>query len=325
MLKYWIWCLRIVLAALPVLATVAQAQDYPRRPVRLIVPFPPGGAGDLSARILGEKLSERLGQQVIVENKPGAGGNIGADFVAKAPPDGYTLLEAPSSAYAVGVTLYKKVPFNLLKDLAPISTVAVVAHIINVNPNVPAKSLNELITIAKSRPRELNMASQGIGTTSHLECALVSSVAGIEMTHVPYNGSTQAIPALIAGNVQVMCDSVTASLGNIRAGKLRPLAVLGEKRSALLPEVPTVAESGLHGFNAETWIGVMAPAATPRAIIGRLQQEITSILADPAVQKRLLDTGLEPQSSTSEHYAHLIKAEIDLWGKVVKASGATTD
>lgn len=306
-------------------AIAAHAQDYPNKPIRLVVPFPPAGATDLLSRIVAQKLSERLGQQVLVENKSGAGANLGAEFVAKSAPDGYTLLMAPSSVYAVGVTLYKKVPFDLVKDLAPVSTIAIVPHILNVNPELPVTSVNELIALAKAKPRQLNMASQGTGTTSHLEGELFNTMAGIEMTHVPYKGSTPAIQDLIAGNVQVMFDSIAASQSQIKVGRLRALAVLGSQRSVLLPNVPTVAEAALPGFKSEAWLGIMAPAQTPKPIITRLNKELMHIVAEPVAQKQMIAAGFDPQSSTPEQFSQYIKDDIEQWGNVVKATGATVD
>jgi tripartite-type tricarboxylate transporter receptor subunit TctC len=301
------------------------AQQYPDRPLRLIVPFPPGGSIDMLSRLLGERLAERLGQPVVVENKAGASGAIGAEFVAKAAPDGYTLLTAPTSVYAVGAAINSRMPFDLQKDLAPISTVAITEQVVNVTSALPAATLGELIAYAKTRPRQLNLASQGSGTVSHLACAMLASQAGIEFTHVPYKGSAQAITDLVSGNVQVMCDSVAASLPQIRAGRLRALAVVGARRSAMLADVPTVAEAALPGFKVESWTGLMAPAGTPRPVVDRLQQEIVRIIGDPAVQKRLGEAGFRPQTSTRDAYAQQIREDLAQWAIAVKATGATAD
>ena len=307
------------------LAGAVQAQSYPNRPLRLIVPFPPGGSIDMLGRVLGERLAERLGQPFVVENKAGASGAIGAEFVAKAAPDGYTLLIAPTSVYAVGAALGSKPAFDMLKDLLPISTVVITDQVVNVTPGLPVTTLGELIAYAKTRPRQLNLASQGSGTVSYLGCAQLASLAGIEWIHVPYKGSAQAITDLIAGGVHVMCDSVAASLPQIRAGKLRALAVVGARRSPLLADVPTVAEAALPGFKVESWTGLMAPAGTPKPIIDRLHQEIVRSLADPAVSKRLADAGFRPQSSTPEAFVQLIRDDLVQWAGVVKATGATAD
>jgi tripartite-type tricarboxylate transporter receptor subunit TctC len=301
------------------------AQQYPDRPLRLIVPFPPGGSIDMLSRLLGERLAERLGQPVVVENKAGASGAIGAEFVAKAAPDGYTLLTAPTSVYAAGTALNSRMPFDLQKDLAPISTVAITEQVVNVTSALPAATLGELIAYAKTRPRQLNLASQGSGTVSHLACAMLASQAGIEFTHVPYKGSAQAITDLVSGNVQVMCDSVAASLPQIRAGRLRALAVVGARRSAMLADVPTVAEAALPGYKVESWTGLMAPAGTPRPVVDRLQQEIVRIIGDPAVQKRLGEAGFRPQTSTRDAYAQQIREDLAQWAIAVKATGATAD
>ena len=308
-----------------VFASAVPAQTYPSRPIRLVVPFPPGGSIDMLSRVLADRLAERLGQPFVVENKAGASGAIGAEFVAKAAPDGYTLLTAPTSVYAVGTALNSKMPFDLQKDLAPISTVAITEQSFNVTAGLPVANLTELIAYAKARPRQLNMASQGSGTVSHLACAMLAGQAGIEFLHVPYKGSVQAITDLVSGNVQVMCDSIAASLSQIRAGKLRALAVVGARRSAQLPDVPTVAEAVLPGYKVESWTGLMAPAGTPRPVMDRLQQEIGQVIGDPLVQKRLTDAGFRLQSSTQESFAQLIRADLIQWAATVKATGATAD
>ena len=310
-------------AALP--AADAVAQTYPDRPLKLIVPFPPGGSIDMLSRMLGERLAERLRQPVVVENKPGASGLIGAEFVARSAPDGLTLLTAPTSVYAVSLALNGKLAFDLTRDLAPLSLVAITEQVVNVNPAVPAATLGEFVAWAKGRPRALNMASQGNGTVSHLACAWLASQAGIELTHVPYKGSAQAITDLVSGNVQVMCDSVAASLPQIRAGKLRALAAVGARRTPQLPDVPTVAEALLPGYKVESWTGLMAPGATPQPIVERLQQEIVRIIADPALTRRLVEAGFRPQSSTSEAFARQIRDDISVWTGVVKSTGVTPE
>ncbi len=303
----------------------AFGQQYPNRPIRLVVPFPPGGSIDMLSRVLADRLAERLGQPFVVENKAGASGAIGAEFVAKAAPDGYTLLTAPTSVYAVGTALNSRMPFDLQKDLAPISTVAITEQSFNVTAGLPVATLAELIAYAKARPRQLNMASQGSGTVSHLACAMLAGQAGIEFLHVPYKGSVQAITDLVSGNVQVMCDSVAASLPQIRAGKLRALAVVGGRRSAQLPEVPTVAEAAFPGYKVESWTGLMLPAGTPKPVIDRLQQEVARVIAEPVVQKRLGDAGFRLQSSTQEAFSQLIREDLVQWAAAVKATGATAD
>jgi tripartite-type tricarboxylate transporter receptor subunit TctC len=303
----------------------AIGQQYPSRPIRLVVPFPPGGSIDMLSRVLADRLADRLGQPFVVENKAGASGAIGAEFVARAAPDGYTLLTAPTSVYAVGTALNSKMPFDLQKDLAPISTVGITEQSLNVTAALPVTSLAELIAYAKARPRLLNMASQGSGTVSHLACAMLAGQAGIEFLHVPYKGSVQAITDLVSGNVQVMCDSIAASLPQIRAGKLRALAVVGARRSTQLPDVPTVGEAALPGFKVESWTGVMLAAGAPRPVVERLQQEIVRVIAEPAVQKRLGDAGFRLQSSSQEAFAQLIRDDLTQWAAAVKATGATAD
>ena len=316
---------RAAAVAIFLASAVVQAQQYPSRPVRLVVPFPPGGSIDMLSRLLGERLAERLGQPVVIDNKAGASGIIGAEFVARAPADGYTLLTAPTSVYAVSLALNGKLPFDLQKDLAPVSTLAITEQSVNVTAGLPVTTLADLIAYAKARPRQLNMASQGSGTVSHLACAMLAGQAGIEFLHVPYKGSAQAITDLVAGNVQVMCDSVAASLAQIRAGKLRALAVVGARRSAQLPDVPTVAEAGIAGYKVESWTGLMAPAATAAPVIERLQQEMARIIGDPAVQKRLGDAGFRPQASSTEAYAQQVREDVSHWAGVVRATGAKAD
>ena len=318
---------RIVIAILALVgaAPAAGAADYPDHPVRMIVPFTPAGATDLLARLVGERLGVKLGQSVVIDNRAGAGGNVGAEIAARAAPDGYTLLMGPASVYAISATLYPRLGYDLVKDLIPVSLVANVPHVLLVNNDLPVKSVPELVQLAKKKPGQLNIASQGSGTVSHLEAELLKHMAGIDMLHVPYRGSAPAILDLIGGRVQVMFDSIASALPHIRAGKLRAIAVASNTRSSLLPNVPTVAESGLPGYSAHSWLGIFVPAGTPRTIVERLQRDLAAAIDDPKAQARLVEAGFEPKSSTQEDFAKLVREEMEKWRPVVKMSGATPD
>jgi len=317
---------RIVIAVLALVgaATAAGAAGYPDRPVRMIVPFTPAGATDMLARLVGERLGAKLGQSVVIDNRAGAGGNVGAEIAARAAPDGYTLLMGPASIYAISATLYPRLGYDLAKDLTPVSLVANVPHVLLVNNDLPVKSVPELIQFAKKKPGELNIASQGSGTVSHLEAELLKHMAGIEMLHVPYRGSAPAILDLIGGRVHVMFDSIASALPHIRAGKLRAIAVASNTRSSLLPNMPTVAES-LPGYSAHSWLGIFVPAGTPQSIVQRLQRDLVAAIDEPKTQARLVEAGFEPKSSTQESFAKLVRDELEKWRPVVKMSGATPD
>jgi len=314
-----------VLTALFWVALPAAAAEYPDHPVRMIVPFTPAGATDLLARLVGERLGEKLGQPIIIDNRPGAGANLGAGLAAHAPPDGYTLLMGPASVYAISVALYPKLDYDLVKDLVPVSLVANVPHVLLVNVDLAVKSVPELIQLAKKQPGVLNIASQGSGTVSHLEAELLKHMAAIDMLHVPYRGSAPALIDLIGGRTQVMFDSIASALPQIRAGKLRAIAVASKSRSPLLPDVPTVDESGLKGYSAHSWLGIFVPAGTPRPIVERLQRDLSAAIDAPKARARLMEAGFEPKSSTSEAFAKLVRDEIEKWRPIVKMSGATPD
>ncbi len=316
---------RLLTALLALVAAGPLPAAYPEKPLRLIVPFTPAGATDILARLTGQQLGVRLGQSVVIDNKPGAGGNVGAEIAARSTADGYTLLMGPASVYAISVTLYARLHYDLVKDLAPVSLVANVPHVLLVNNDVPAESVEDLIALAKANPGELNIASQGSGTVSHLEAELLKSMAGIEMLHVPYRGSAPAILDLIGGRVQVMFDSIASALPHIRAGKLRALAVAAKTRSPLLPDVPTIDGSGLKGYSAHSWLGLFAPAGTPEPVVHRLRKELAAALKDPAVREKFIANGFEPQSSTPEEFRALVLDEIEKWRPIVKMSGATPD
>ena len=307
------------------IAVSSSAQGYPDRPVKLVVPLSTGSATDTLARLVGEELGKRLGQPVVIENRPGAGGNLAAQFVARAAPDGYTLLMAPTSIYAIAMTLYKDPGFDVARDFTPVSTLANVPHVLVVHPSLAANNLKELVALAKAKPGELTVASQGTGTVSHLEAEMLQQMAGIQLTHVPYKGSAPALLDLLGGRTQIMFDSIASAMPQVRAGKLKAMAVAAEKRASVLPDVPTVAEAALPGYRAESWLGILVPAHTPRAVIERLNRELNASLADPRVHQTLVERGFEPQASTPEQFVERIRGDLLAWARVVKASGARVE
>jgi tripartite-type tricarboxylate transporter receptor subunit TctC len=323
-MRHWANLLGIA-AALALASSVALAQGYPTKPLRFIVPYPAGGTTDALARLIGQKLSESLGQPVVIENKPGAGGNVGAEMAAKAAPDGYTIIMAPVGTIAINISLYSKLAFDPVKDFVPVTMVATNPLLLVVHPSVAANSIKELVALAQSNPGQLNFGSGGNGTSMHLAGELLKSLGGIDMVHVPYNGSAPCIAALLAGQVQMSFDQIVTSMPQVKAGKLRAIGVSSAKRSPIAPDVPTLMESGLTDFEVSTWTGVFAPAATPREIVARLNTEIVRILKMPDVRQSLLRQGAEPVGDTSEEFAAYIKSEIAKWAKVVKASGARVD
>jgi tripartite-type tricarboxylate transporter receptor subunit TctC len=304
-------------AALPALSRIARAQAYPSRPVRLIVPIAPAGASDITARVIGQWLSERLGQQFIIENRPGGGGNIGTEAVVRAPADGYTLLMV-GSYNATNAAFYDKLNFNFIRDIAPVAGIIRGPYVMVVNPSVPAKSIPEFIAYAKANPRKLNMASAGNGTASHVAGELFKMMAGVDMVHVPYRGGGPAVTDLIAGQVQVMFPTTVASIEYIRAGRLRALAVTAATRSDALPDIPTVGEF-VPGYEASTWYGVGAPKATPAEIVEKLNKEINAGLADPKIKARLADLGGDVLALSPADFGRLIADETEKWGKVILA------
>ena len=301
-------------------AAAQDAAGYPDRPVRLVVPFPSAGAMDSIARILGEKISANWGQQIVVENRPGAGGNIGSGLVAKAEPDGYTLLMV-SIGHAVNPSLYAKVPFDPIKDFAPITLVAAVPNMLVVHPSVPVGSVQELIALAKEQPGMITYASAGYGTSIHLAGELFKSMADVDLRHIPYKGSGPAVTDLIGGHVQVMFDSITSALPHVRAGNLKALGVTSAKRSSILPEVPTIAEAGVPGYEVAPWFGVLAPAGTSPAIIDKVHTEIARVLELPDVKEKLAGIGAEPIGSTPEAFASHLATETAKWDALVKEAG----
>ena len=307
-------------------ATAAQAQAYPARPIRFVVPYAPGGPLDLIARAIGQKLTEVTGQAVVVDNKPGAGGNIGADIVAKAAPDGYTIVMGAVATHAINPTLYPKIPYDPVKDFTPVAMVAVVPNVLVVNPALPVKSVKELIDFAKAKPSYLNFASGSTGSTGHLAGELFNALAGVQMVHIPYKGGAPAMADLLAGQVQLMFDNLANALPQVKAGKLRALAVTTAQRSAFAPDLPTLAEAGVPGFDLTTWFGIFLPGNAPRDIVLRLNTEINKALNAPDMKDRLEKMGAEPPANnTPERFAAFIKVEFDKYARVIKASGAKVE
>jgi tripartite-type tricarboxylate transporter receptor subunit TctC len=304
-------------------AALARAQDYPARPVRMIDPFSPGGATDILARISAQKLTERLGRPFLVENRPGGGGHIGAESVAKSAPDGYTLLVA-GVPQAIGMTLYRKLNYDLAKDLAPITQIATFPSLLVVHPSVPAKNLKELIALARARPGELNFGANP-GSPNHLAIELIDSMANVKMTFIGYKGAAPAVTDVVAGQIQVVSAGFPSVIGYVKGGRLRPIAVTSQKRSPLLPEVPTAAESGLPGYNVTSWYGVFAPPGTPQPIIDKLSSEIAALLQASDVTERLSAMGAQAAPTTPEEFGRIVKSEIARWAPVVKASGAAVN
>ncbi len=300
-------------------ASLATAQSYPTKTVRVVVPFPPVGAADLLARTLGQKLTEATGQQFIIDNRPGAGGNIGAEQVAAATPDGYLLLMAAVTTYAVGMAAYSKLSWNLEKSLAPVALVANVPHILVVHPALPAKNVKEIIALGKARPGELNFASQGNGTLSHLEQEMLKQLGGFTANHIPYKGSAPGLSDLIPGNVQLFFDSIPSAAPYVKAGRLRGIGVASSKRSPAMPDMPTIGES-LKGFEADSLFGLMAPAGTPRDVIAKLNAEVQKVLTSADIKEKLLAQGGLVQGGTPEQMADQIKSDVAKWGKVVRTA-----
>jgi tripartite-type tricarboxylate transporter receptor subunit TctC len=305
-------------------ATGAFAQSYPSRPIRFIVPFPPGGGNDIVGRIVAAKLSENLGQQVVVDNRGGAGGTIGSDITAKAPPDGYTLL-VNNISLAVNHTLFTRLPYDTLKDLAPVTLIGRQPNIVVIHPALPAKSVRELLALARAKPGELTYGSGGIGTASHLATEMLKLMTKTEMVHVPYKGLGPALTDLMGGRLQLIVSTMASALPPMKAGKLRPLAVTTARRSSFFPELPTMDEAGVKGYEFSTWYGLLVPAGTPRAIVDKVNAETRKALAAPIVMEQFTGQGLEPGSSTPQEFGAYLRSEVAKWGKVVKASGATPE
>jgi len=300
-------------------------QSYPSRPVRWIVPFAPSGPTDLLSRAVADKLSQRMGQQFVVDNRPGAGGNIGAEVVSKSAPDGYTLMIGHVGTHAINATLYPKIAFDPVRDFTPITLIATLPLALVVHPSMPARDVKELIAFAKAKPGQLNFASAGNGGPTHLTGELLKTSAAIDIVHVPYKGNAAALMDLIAGRVQMMFSNTLTSMPHVRAGKLRAIGISSPKRTPQAPELPTIAESGLPGFVAVPWYGVLGPADLPRPMVARLNAEIARAVALPDMQARFVTQGVDLQSSTPEQFAALIKSELVKWRKVVRDAGAKVD
>ena len=304
-------------------STIAVAQSYPTKPIRIIVGYPAGGPTDMIARTVAQKLSPALGQQVIVDNRPGASGMIGAELAVKAPPDGYTLLTVPVT-YAVTPSVFPKMPYDAEKDLAPVALVAAAPFILVVHPTLPVKTVKDLIALAKSRPGQINYASASAGGMPHLAGELFNIMAGVKLTHIPYKGAAPATIDLLAGQVSLMFNNMLSAMPHVKSGKLRAVAVTSAKRSSAVPELPTVAET-IPGFEASGWYGAFAPAATPREIIAKLNGEINRLMRQPDVAQRFAGDGVEAVTMTPAEFGTYLHSEIVKWGKVVKISGATVD
>jgi len=313
-----------IITALLACACVVHAQQYPAKPIRLVVGFAAGGPSDVAARTIAQKLTEKWGQQVIVDIRPGAGGNIASEIVAKAPADGYTLLE-PAFAHAVNPFLYSKLPFDTLKDFAPVLLFASIANVLVIHPSIPAQSVKELIAFAKTRPGQLSYGSSGNGTASHLAGELLNLMGGIKIAHIPYKGLAPAHTEVMGGQIGLLFDGIVTGIPAVKAGRLRALAVTTVKRWQGTPDIPTMSEAGLTGFEVNSWYGLIAPAGTPREIIMKLNTEVARSLREPDARERLYSIGAEPMNNTPEEFAAYINAEMAKWSKVVKTAGIRAD
>jgi tripartite-type tricarboxylate transporter receptor subunit TctC len=321
----WLASAALALACALPFALPAHADTFPSKTAKLVVPFPPGGPLDATGRAIAQKLTEAWGQSVIVENKPGAGGNIGADYVAKSPPDGYTIVMGALSTHAVNPSLYPKMPYDAQKDFAPITLVAITPNVLVVNPSLPVHSVKELIAYAKTHPGKLSFGSGSIGSAGHLAGELFKVDTGVDMVHVPYKGAAPAMQALLAGDTQLMFDNLASAMSQVKAGKLRALAVTTAERSKLVPDLPTMAEAGVPGFDISTWYGLMAPAGTPPDVIAKWNADVTKILSAPEMRERLAAQGAEASPDSPAEFAKFISAELVKYARIVKASGAKVD
>ena len=317
--------LRALLLSLALAPAIGWAQAYPAKPIRLVVPFPPGGSLDVVARAIGQKLSEAWGQPVVIDNRPGAGGNIGADLVAKSAPDGYTILEGALSTHAVNISLYGKMPYDPVKDFAPITLVAVTPNVLVLNPSVPANSVKELIAYGKANPGKLAFGSGSNGSAGHLAGELFKTETGVDMVHVPYKGGAPAMQDLLAGRTQLMFDNLANSMQQVKAGKLKALAVTTAKRSSLVPELPTMAEAGVPGFDISTWFGLMAPAGTPPDVVAKWNADLVKVLNSPDMREKMTAQGAEATPTTPAEFSAFIARELEKYARIVKASGAKVD
>jgi tripartite-type tricarboxylate transporter receptor subunit TctC len=314
-------CFALSVAPMP----AALGQNYPARPIRIIAQFQPGTSTDILARVIGGKLTEAWGQQVVIDNRPGAGGVVGTELGAKAAPDGYTLTMAVSSGFGINPTLYAKLPYDAIRDFAPITNIALTPQTLVAYPVFAAKSVKELVALAKGKPGQVNYASLGSGSTSHLTMEMFRSAAGIQLNHIPYKGSPAAHAELFSGQVPIMFDAIPAVLPHVKSGRLRGMGIATLKRSPYLPEVPTIVEAGYPGFEAVGWIGIAAPARTPTPVLDQLNAEIVRIINTPEMKERLATLAFTPVGDTREQFARFIKSEIAKWGKAVKESGAKAE
>jgi tripartite-type tricarboxylate transporter receptor subunit TctC len=320
-------CRRLILTACAVVlfGGTAMAQDYPSRPVKIVVPYPAGGSNDIVARIVAQKLSERSGQNFLVENRGGAGGNVGAEAVAAGEPDGYTLLLTAPPPLTINAALYKNLPFDPSKAFAPVALIASVPIVLAVHPSLGVKDVKELIALAKAKPGTINFGSSGIGTTNHLAGELLKTKAGIDIVHVPYKGAAPAMNDLIAGHIPMMFDNIPAVLPQVQGKAINAIAVAGSSRASALPDVPTVAEQGVAGFEASAWFGLVAPAKTPAPVLTKLQGEVAAILSMPDVKKRFVELGAEPGTVSGEAFGKFLAEETTKWGGIIRASGAVAN
>ena len=310
-----------LLGAVPAMAQVA----YPTKPVTIVVPFAAGGTTDILARLMGQYLSTELGQPVVVDNRAGAGGNIGGQYASKAPADGYTLFMGTVGTHAINTALYKKMPFDHIKDFAPLSRVAMVPNLLVANPAQPFKTVPEMIAYAKANPGKINFGSPGNGSSPHLSGELFKSMAHVDLTHIPYKGSAPAVTDLLGNQIAIMFDNLPSVIPHVRSGKLHAIAITTAKRSSELPNIPTIAEAGVPGYEAMSWFGLFAPAATPAPVLAKISAALTKVLANPEVKKKIADQGGEPANDTPAQFATFIQAETSKWAKVVKDSGASLD
>lgn len=312
-------------ATVGAMPAAAFAQAFPTKPITIVVPFAAGGTTDILARLMGQYLSTELGQPVVVDNRAGAGGNIGGQYAAKAPADGYTLFMGTVGTHAINAALYKKMPFDHIKDFAPLSRVAMVPNLLVANPAQPFKTVPEMIAYAKANPGKINFGSPGNGSSPHLSGELFKSMAKVDITHIPYKGSAPAVTDLLGNQISIMFDNLPSVIPHVRSGKLRAIAITTAKRSPELPNVPTIAEAGVPGYEAMSWFGMFAPAATPAPVLAKISTALTKVLANPDVKKKIADQGGEPANDTPAQFATFIQAETSKWAKVVKESGASLD
>lgn len=319
------WLLAVVSGVVLVWNAPLHAQSYPAKPIRYIIPFPPGGGQDLVGRALAPRLTEALGQQVLIDNRPGGGTILGAELAARSAPDGYTIFMGSNTSLTINPNLHAKLPYDALRDFAPITRIAIAANMLVVHPSLPVRTVKEFAAFAKARPDQLNYGSSGAGTPAHLAGVMFNDVAGVKLVHVPYKGSANALTAIVSGEMQLMFGTLTSSLPFVRSGRLRALAVTSAKRSPALPDLPAVAESGFPGYDAITWYGAMAPAGTPPNVLGRLHSEFTKILNNPEFKNWLLQQGAEASPSTPDELTAQIKRELALYGPIIRKSGMKPD